>query len=268
MTLFRQQVKTEWVSVLTWSLIFAVLIFYMVILWQQMNVSGTVAQLQQMLNQMSPALRSVYGAGLALGTLPGWIEGYLLGGWINLVFLVFTGLFVAGIVTREMDRRTMEFLLSLPVSRTQFIVSRWLGMALALGILHLAHYGGIAAAVAVVGQQVPMGRVLLAEFNSLLLFLALGSVLLVVSLFVDDYGRGVGAVLGLGIGLYFFYLGAENSTGFTKTLRTALPFARFDQVAIIEQGTVPTGDLLVLGAIAAVGLALSVLIFRRKQIAV
>ncbi len=267
MTLIKQHVKMEWLSVLIWSLVLAALIFYTVVMWKQMDAEA-VRQMERLFEQVPESLAVLYGAGVSIGTITGWVQAYAFGSWTVVIYLVFTALFVVGMVTREMDRRTMEFLLSLPVARWQVILSRWVGMAGALLVLHAVHLGAVLAGLGAIDQSVPMERMLWAELNSWLLFLALGGIFLVISLFVDDYGRGVAATLGLAFGLFFAYSALSGAEGSLQNVRNAIPFALYDYNAIIGQGEVPGGDLLVLALVAALTLALSIWLFERKQIAV
>lgn len=268
MTLFKQQLKNEWVSILVWSLVMSGLVYTAVLLWDVMRQSGGLAELQAMVASMPEAMKALYGDGVVMTELAGWLQGYAFGGWLSVPYVIFTGLFAAGIVTREMDRRTMDFLLSLPVARWQVLVYRWAGMVGALTVMHLVHFGAVTAAVRAIGEQPLAAEFMWASFNSLLLFVALGSVMLLVSLFLDDYGRGVSVLLGLGLGLFFFHLGTADSEGALKTVRGILPFAMYDPGPILLKAEVPVGDMITLASIGLASLGLSVYLFQRKQVSV
>jgi ABC-2 type transport system permease protein len=265
--LMKQHARTEWASTTLWSLLMGAFIFFTVYLWEMAVTQGFMADLAQLLNSM-PAIRTVWGVSGDLATLPTWLQFFSFGGWMSLLLLVFVALFTVGIVTREMDRRTMEFLLSLPVARWQVILARWANLAVALLVLHLAQFVAVVVGVAVVGEQGTPGRYLAAEFNSFLLFLAIGSVMLAVSMLTDDYGWGVATTLAIGFALYFINTGTEHTTGLMKQIHDVLPFALYKTPEILLKGHVPWGDMAGLAAIALAGLGLSVWLFQRKQIAV
>lgn len=266
MTLLRQQAKQEWLSLLIWSLALGALFFYVVSLFESLGES--MAQLEAIVKAMPESLRAIYGGSLSLRTLPGFLEAYGFGTWVWLPFLIYTALFATTITTREIDRRTMEFLLALPVSRWQLILSRWCGMGLALGILNLVHSLAIAGGVLAIGQDAMTGRYLMAGLNLWLLMLAIGSILMLVDLFLDDYGRAVGANLGISLGLFAFHIATEQAEGGLKALRAALPLARYNPGPIIAAGEAPWGDLAILAAIALAALGLTILLFERKQVAI
>jgi ABC-2 type transport system permease protein len=216
---------------------------------------------------MPESLRALYGGNASLTTFSGFLQAYGFGSWVWIPLLIYTALFAVSITTREVDRRTMEFLLALPVSRRQVVASRWGGMALALLVLHAAHFLAIWLGVLAIGEEPEVGRYLLADLNSWLLFLALGSVLMAIDMGIDDYGRGVGVNLGIGLALFAFHLGTETAQGALKTVRNLLPLAYYDPAAIIGRGDVPWGNLAILAGLALAGLGLGVSLFERKQIA-
>lgn len=268
MTLFKQQAKAEWVTLLVWGVIIGAITFFGTALYESMYRAGALAKFQEMFQTMPESTRAMFGAAKGgFPTLAGWLTIFTLGQWMLIGLVIYTALFVAGIVTREMDRRTMEFLLGLPVSRTQVLLSRWAGMVAALVGLVAAHLAGLIAGVATATEPLPAGRLVLADLNLWLLLVAMGTILLFISIFVDDYGRGVGAVLGVGVGFVFANSALESATGALKTLREVLPLGFYDPGSILT-GTMHWSHLGVLAAITAVALGLSLYCFQRKQIAV
>lgn len=267
--LMKQHAKSEWVSLLVWSLILGAFVFFTVLLWNFALTQGMMADLESIMRNIPAALRGALGFE-SFATLNNWLQFYSVNfaGFMALPILAYVALFAASMVTREMDRRTMEFLLSLPVSRWQVIVSRWGNLAIALAVLHVAHFVALVLGVLSVGEEPAIGRYLLVELNAALLYLAIGSVMLVVSLLTDDYGRGLVFTFLIGYGLYFLHAGTDGAQGLLGKLHAALPFGLFNAQAILGQGDFPTSDLIGLVLYAVGGLAVSGWLFQRKQIAV
>jgi len=223
--------------------------------------------LEKVMKNAPPEIRQLYPV-VALTTPEGWLAVAAYGRWIDIPFLIFTGLFVAGIVTREMDRRTLVFLLALPVARWQILVVRWIVFAAALAMLHAARTCAAAAGLRFIGQEVEGSRLLAVELNSVLLYLALGSLLLAMSLFFNDYGRGIATLLGTGLGLYFFYIFTAETKGLPARLREALPFSFYDPGTILLGGEIPVAHYLILGILAIAFLLVAIFLFQRKPVAV
>lgn len=245
--LLCQQVKREARSLFIWCLVIAALVFFEMGIWESLRASGSLDMLEKVMKNAPPEIRQLYPV-VALTTPEGWLAVAAYGRWIDIPFLIFTGLFVAGIVTREMDRRTLVFLLALPVARWQILVVRWIVFAAALAMLHAARTCAAAAGLRFIGQEVEGSRLLAVELNSVLLYLALGSLLLAMSL--------------------FFYIFAAETKGLPARLREALPFSFYDPGTILLGGEIPVAHYLILGILAIAFLLVAIFLFQRKPVAV
>lgn len=267
MTLFKQHVRTEWRSILVWSLVLGITEVFLVVMGDSMQKSGALDGMVDMIASLPPAMRELYGGLVDLTTMSGWIMAYSFGGWLHIPLLIFTGMYVVGLVTREMDRRTIEFLLAQPVTRGQVVIARWFSLAAALLVLNLTMSAGVAVGVLITGATEVTAAYFVAGLNGALLYLAIGSLLLAVSIFVDEYGTGLAVVLGGGVGSYFLHAIGAEADNILGDIRKALPYELFTPREILE-GAFPTGDVAILALIAAVGLGLAVWLFQRKQITV
>lgn len=221
MTLFRQQWKANRANLLGWSVTVALMTWYLAAAFRMLANTGVMKDLTQALETLPPALKALFASGDPIFTMQGWVEGMLYTGIIPLVLLIFTGLYVARSITREMDQHTLEFLLAY----------------------------------------------LWADVNMFLVLTSIGSLLLSVSLFIDDYPRGVAVMEGLAVALFFAGTALEGGGGFKESLRSLLPFHYFNPPAIISGGGFPWADAAVLAAVSLVFLGLAVYQFGRKQIA-
>ncbi|MFZ5825784.1 MAG: ABC transporter permease subunit [Bacillota bacterium] len=268
MTLLRQQAKAEGLTLLVWGLILGGLLLYTTTMWKMLIDSDGMEAIVSMLEAMPPAMQAIIGGGGSLLTIDGWVTAYSFGQWLMIPYLVFTGLFATSIISREMDRRTMEFLLSLPTSRAEIILFRWAGMAIGLAVLLALHLLGTLAGIWLIGETAAVGNYLVAELNLWLLLLAMGTLFLLISVFIDDYGRAVGVTLGIGFAFFFAHIGTEGQSGAAERVRGLLPFAQFRPDVAITDGAVPYGALLYLAVMTLAALLLSVYLFQRKQISV
>lgn len=263
MTLLRQQWRRDRGSLLGWSVTLALLTFYLAAAFHVFGDTGMMKDLAKALESLPSGMKALFASGDPIFTIQGWVEGMLYTGTIQLIFLIFTGLYVAGLVTREMDQHSMEFLLSLPVERSRVILTRWLGLVLNLATLHLIHWLAVVLAVGKEARPLPY---LWADINMFLVFTTVGGLLLIVSLFIDDYPRGVAALEGIAVAIFFAEMALEGDGGFKAVLRRVLPFHYFDPSGIIAGGRFPTTNVLILGVVSLLFLALAAYLFNRKQV--
>jgi ABC-2 type transport system permease protein len=231
-------------------------------LYQVLDKTGTLTEFQALVKSLPPALQALMGwQGLDLhGT---FVASMAYGAVMSIVFIVFNATYVPGLISKEIDQRSAEFLLALPVRRRSVIGTRWLGLVVALAILAACQW---IALVAVTGAEAQPVRYLVASLNMFLVYLETGTLLLLASVFVDDYSRATGACAGLVTFLFFYNGMTETATGLLATVRKAMPFARFDPSSIIARGEVPGANMAILAAGTVVLLYLAIRAFDAKQV--
>lgn len=262
MTLLRRQVKSDRWTILTWCVTVALLTWLVGAMYNVLVDAGAMEDLLRMVESVPSAIRVLFGqGGFSLeSTFIAQMEYTSLG---SIAFVVFLSTYVPSLLSKEIDQRTSEFLLALPVKRTTVLLSRWVGLAIALFVIAAVQ---CAAVLLVTGTGISPARYLLAGANMYLLYLDVGTILLLSSVFVDDYPKAAGVSAGIATFLFFYNGVAGEATGLAASLRRALPFSRFDAVTILTKGTVPWTDMAVLAVETMVVLALAVKAFEAKQV--
>ncbi len=264
MTLLRHQVKSDRGGLISWAVLTGLTAWFMVYMFDIMVSSGILDYLSQLVESMPPAWRAVWGGNAGVLSLGGWARDFLYGIIGPLIFTIYVGTYVAGLVTRESDQHNLEFLLSLPVERVQVILTKWLSLLAGLATLQVVLATIVAVSVGKTALASLPGFVW-ANVNMFLMFTAVGSLLLLISLFIDDYPRGTAVSLGLALAMFFLNFVLQDSPG--AAIRRVLPQYYFDTVKVMSGNAVPWGNLAVLAGATAVFLAGSLYIFSRKQIA-
>jgi ABC-2 type transport system permease protein len=263
MALIRQQWRSDRGTLLSWCITVILLTWLVVGMYRVMASSGALADFEGMLRSMPPAVQALVGkAGFdVFGT---YVSGMVYGGVMFITFIIFVAVYVPGLITREVDRRNSEFLLSLPVTRTLVMGVRWLGLVANLTSLTLCQW---LALVILAGPDAQPARYFWASLNMFLVFMVTGGFLLLVSVFIDDYAKGVGVSAAVAMSLFFYNSMTEKGTGLALAVRKALPFFWFEPASIITSGEVPAADMVVLAAGSAVLFCLAARAFESKQIA-
>lgn len=183
-----------------------------------------------------------------------------------LVVALYAVLLALQAITREVDRRTIDFLLAMPIRRSDLLLARTAVMLVNTGLLTLGMALSTRFSLQAQGLQGYFRAYDLIFLNCWLLAVALGAIALLASLWIDDYALGVKLMLGLVSVAYFveFVLRAVN---LSRAARLLSPFSYLDSTHILKHGSLPLGDALVLAAVALLAIGLSLPAFERKQIA-
>jgi ABC-2 type transport system permease protein len=213
----------------------------------------------------NPAMKAFLGdAAVSLTSYGGFLGieifsymGIVLGGYIAFM----TASFIAG----EIEQKTSEMLLSLPVKRETIVLSRYaviipVALLMSIGIL-----GGAVAGAEYINEDIKLDTYVNAGIVLTVFVLATGSISLFISSMLSDSKQAALASLGLFILMYF----TENIGSMVKSIEAIRSLCLFHYIhpsELLMSGTMNWNDLGVLVVVAVLFLGLAVLNFRRREI--
>jgi ABC-2 type transport system permease protein len=255
----------------TLMLLLGVVLFQFVYIFIADSLGGS-AGLENLVGQLPPAMQALAQMSPEFLAMTG-IVGFISRGYDHPVYLVlsiaamvaFTGRAIAG----EIDRGTLAFTLSRPISRWRIYAARLIGVALlsvAFGIAGpIATWAGFEIAQPV-GDLPARNLVAMAVMGALFL-LAIGGLTLMVSSMSSSAGQVVGWATGYLVVAYFVDVFAELWS-VLEPVRPLSLFRWFDPTAAMVDGRVPWESLIVLGGVGRVAVAVGWAAFRRRDILV
>jgi ABC-2 type transport system permease protein len=128
------------------------------------------------------------------------IEGYLVSQFYQLIWLLFVGGYLAyaaaSAVAGEVEGRSVDVLLTRPLSRTRLVVEKFLALAVVSVVVNAGTLVAVAASVALVGEWVPPADLLLTHAVTGVYLLACVAVGLVASVLFTRPRRAGAVALG------------------------------------------------------------------------
>lgn len=261
MTLFWQHFRAQRNGFFIWLAASVVTILAVASAAKSMGQSDLMNKLGQV---APPALQALLGMLPGLSPVDGFIQAKV-GAGMAMILPVYACLLAMSAITREVDRSTADFLLTLPVDRTRLLVARWGVMVVNLAILTLSLWVALVAGMKASQVSGSFGGYFWMLAQVWLLAVAVGSLALLLSLWIDDYSLGVKATLAGTGALYVIDLGMRVA-GISKWGRSFNPFTYVDAARTVMEGHLPWGDAAVLAAASGLSLWLAVRAFGRKQI--
>jgi len=256
MTLFRQFFSAQFKGLLIWMAVGALYAF-----------AGTRSAAPfiegNALATIPPALLAMFGDMAGLGATDMYLT-VILGKGTLLIPTLYAVIVALSIVTREVDRRTVEFLLALPVQRTQVLTARVAVLFVNITAVTGAIWAVLRYDMAAQGFAGTWSHLNMLFLNLWLLAIALAAITLAVSMWIDDYSVGVKLFLGI-VTLGFFMEYVLKGATVSRAGRLLSPFSYVDLGGVMHSGSIAAGDLIVLIAAIAAGLAVSFRAFDRKQ---
>lgn len=195
----------------------------------------------------------------------------------GLVIAIFVGI---GLVSKEMDKRTLYTVLSRPVRRWEFIVGKFFGLAGTLVVNTFFMAIGVFAALLYVSRQLqgPDAWVLVAIYFIVLQFLMITALALLFSSFSSPLLSAVFAFSLFVIGSFAEDLRgfAAMTSGFARWIATGLAyllpnFSALNVIGSVAHGQPVSGQLILFNSIyalfyAAMALSSAVLIFEHRNL--
>ena len=196
------------------------------------------------------------------------IRGFMtvyVGSYLSLMVGLYAAYLGVTVVSRDVERRSMDIILSYPVSRRRLVLERVAAMALMLLVLLVLLLGVVLASVDSVGEEVDTGAVagtFLLAWPLLLVILAWSALISVV---LNEMKMGIGLSLGVTTFLYVLSFGSFITESL-EPLNTVTPFGYYKFADTFYGEWTSWSDLVVLGVVFAVLMYIALETFQRKEL--
>ena len=261
MTIYLHEWKQNQKSLWIWTLSVAVMNIVCMMLYPQMRKQAD--SVSEMFSQMG-GFSSAFGMdqvnfGDALGFFA--IE---CGNILALGGVMFAALLGIGMLAKEENLHTAEFLLTHPVSRNRVLVEKLAAMYTLLVVFYLVNFAGTVISFPCVGEEIKWKELSMVFAANLFLALEVSSVCFALSAFL----KGSSAGFGIGIGMLLYFLNLfGNISDQAEWVKYVTPFAYADASTIIAENALDTKLLCIGAGYLAVGVVIAFWHYSRKDIA-
>jgi ABC-2 type transport system permease protein len=196
------------------------------------------------------------------------IRGFMtiyVGSYLSLMVGLFAAYLGVTVVSKDVERKSMDIILSNPVSRRRIVIERIAAMGLMLLVLLLLLLGTVLASVDSVGEEVEtidVASTFLLAWPLLMVILAWSAL---ISVIFNDMKMGIGISLGVTTFLYIMSF-ASFITESLEPMNMVTPFGYYKFADTFYGEWSSWGDLVVLGVLAALLITLSLELFQRKEL--
>jgi ABC-2 type transport system permease protein len=257
----KRAVKDKSTGALIAAALLFVYIFFLATFYPQMESMG------DMYSQMmeNPTFKALLGDDMfAMTTFSGFmgIEAF---SYMGIVLGAYIAFLAASFVAGEIEQKTSDLLLSLPVSRVNVIVSRFLSMILPVALIMVAMLAAMYAGAWYINEDVQIEWFALAMLFMGVFTLAVGAASMFLSALMSDARKSALISVGVLLAMYLVESIGAMVTSIDWARRLSLfHYLKVNTIAVTH--TVNWGNLAVLLAVMVVFLALAVIAFRQRDI--
>ena len=264
--IYKRELKRNLKGLLIWSVVMAGLILMLLGMYPQF--AADAAAMQSMIDVYPEGMKAAFGMDtLNLATFLGFygIEVYMM---TTLIGSVYAALLASGILVKEESEKTIEFLLSKPVSREEIVLQKLGAVVTTIilfnGVLIVTTIGCFGFAN---GETIDYASFALLMLATLLLHLTVAGVAFLLSSLMSR-GR---SIVSLSLGIVFLSYALHIAGGISETfafLKQLSIFSYVDAATIVEAGAIDGLYAAIMMAVILLSVLGALLYYKKKDIAV
>lgn len=262
MNIFLRELKASVKSLLIWS---AIVVFFALVGFSKFSAFYQNEEMLQILENMPPALLESFNMNAFNMTEVTGFYGVMFA-FYGLILSVAAAMWGSTIISKEERDRTVEFSLTLPVTRARLVTAKALAAAMDCVLLLLVTWG-----VTVAGAQQYSPEPAFYTFNAIsipaffilqMIFLALGILL---GCALKRHKLAGSLAVGVLLGTYFLSVlsGLSQDLNFLKYFT---PFKYFDPLLMLTEGRLEPVFVLLSAGIVIVFMALAYVTYKKRDL--
>ncbi len=260
MPLVKHELRQGKTPFLIWTVCIGFLLAVCIFLFPEMKEQ--MSSINNMFASMGSFTAAFGMDRLNFGTLIGFYA-VECGNILGLGGAFFASLCAVGILSKEEENKTAEFLLTHPVSRKRILTEKLIAVLMQITAMNLIIYALSVGTIAAVGEAIPWKEISLLHLGYYLLQLELAGICFGISAFLRKGSAGVG--LGIAAMMYFLNLIA-NIADTVKFLKYITPFGYCEGADIVSNGRLDGVMVAVGTVIGIVGVMIAYLKYTKKDI--
>ena len=272
LSFYRNVLTLGRVGVIAWSVV--LVLWALLVVWIYPSLENTGVNFEDYLNAMPDQLRASMGiAGEAESALIFDAGAFTYVGFLNVEYIswlplllgIYAVVYCGGLISKEVERGTLDVVLSQPVERTTFLLSKLAGfLTLALAATAFSAIAVLLGALTI-GEDANLGNVVAVHAVSYLLVAAIAGYSTLASCVTLDPGRSL-AVAGVLTALTYFANVLGSAIQAVGWVKYGSLFYYYDSLRVIAEGAVNwTGIAVYVGVFVVTTLA-SLAVFRKKDL--
>ena len=264
MRIFKKTIKEKYRGILILSALFFVLAVYTTLTFSTFE-EEMLSSFDEMFQ--NPAFKAFGKSVTTLTTLEGLLTVELYQWGMELLLAGFAVFFAAGLISGEIESKTIDVLLANPVSRTRILLEKYLALVVMLVLVNVTIFVGVVVGAYYIKEDINVLWLVYTHVFSMPYLLVVGSYSTLLSVMFDDSRRASYVGFGILMGSFIINSLSVTSDKYAYINRITL-FYYYDVGRILVLHEIDWGYTVFLCALAVLFLAVAVLWFKRKDIAV
>ncbi len=259
---FKQTIRDKWLG----AVLFAVILFFL-IFWVA-SIYPTVKPMMDTYNQMltNPAFKAIVGDLTSVQGLSGFLSSEVFS-YMGIVLGAYIAYHTASFAAGEIEQKSSELMLSLPVSRVHVLLSRFAVLLPITVALTLAMLLAVVAGARYDGESIDVVRFADGLIFMLAFMLAVGGGSLLLSALMSNGRNAAFASIGILLAMFLVDNIGSMVTSIDWARQLSLfHYAKMSDIVADPTAAISWANLGILLVVAAVFLALAVIAYNHRDI--
>ncbi|GMB08111.1 ABC-2 type transport system permease protein [Thermolongibacillus altinsuensis] len=264
--IFKREFKRNIKSLIIWSIVLGSLILLTLSIFPQF--AEQQKEMTKLLESLPESMIKAFGLDqLNIGDLMGYY-GVRVYAMTTLLGSIYSAILASNILAKEENEKTIEFLLSKPITRSQIVTEKLFVVLVNIFILN-----GVSTIASIIGfqftkdQEVPTDTFTLLIVAAILLHLTFAALAFMLSSIMKKTRNILSVSLGVVLVTYFMNIlsGISEDIEFLKYFS---PFKYVDPAPIINDNAIEPLYIFVMAAVILISIVMAYMVYRKKDIAV
>lgn len=260
-----QYIKNSWKGTLILLLAFIGLVVMVISIYPTVKESSGIVEFIETLPEPFLAFFGVTDLDISL------LEGYLnveLYQWFWALFLGFYFVFISSsLISKEIESKTIDMLLSNPISRRRLVLEKFLGLAPAIILINIATPIVVLGCAKYINETINVTYLFYTHFASVLYLCAVCALGLLFSVIFDETRRANVLAMVVIFVMYFMNTLSHLSEKYSAIGKISISHY-YDPGEILVHHNIEVTDTVILFFITAVLLMAAVIYFEKRDIAI
>jgi ABC-2 type transport system permease protein len=256
-------IKTSWKGTLILLVAFIGLVVMVLSIYPTMKES-----INMWVDVLPEFALSTFGrSGIELSMVEGFLNvEFYQWGWV-LTLGVYFAFLSSSLISKEIENKTVDMLLSNPVSRARVVLEKFLGLIPAIILMNIAVPLAILGCLKYINEAVNVNYLFYTHAASIFYLCAVCALGLLFSVIFDETRRANAVAIGVVFGMYIMEILSIISEKYSALGKISIVHY-YDPGEILVHHTVEASDSVVLFFLTAVFLVAAVIYFERRDIAI
>ncbi|HYE82365.1 MAG TPA: ABC transporter permease subunit [Clostridia bacterium] len=265
MIILKREMNRNMKALIIWTLVISGITILNLMMFPE--VAEQQSAIDQLIKQMPESLIKAFGMDrLSMADPLGYYatKGYIM---IILFGSIYAVMLAGNMLSKEHNEKTIEFILSKPITRSGIVTQKLLAVFINLLIFNLAITAANYLGFRMADAEFDMNIFLLLSVAPFLLHLVFASISFLLSSQMKKSRNIVSISLGLVFVMYFIDI-MSSISGELENLKYVTPYEYVDAVEIVINKSINTTYLGIMAGVISLCALASYLIYRRRDIAV